>query len=271
MADPKCTRCYGSGSLDTGQTHMGIPIVKPCLCQQARDIIHNLNAAWTGLSQAPKLESTPLLEYVTEDLFITASDDTLRQHLRHVGIRMGWSWGFKVASDADLMVAWLSNAQLVGKEILDPDVASVSSEKASLVDLIEPPALLILRLGVKSARNSAMPEVFLETIRHRQYRQRPTWVVDQPTRRLSLGHLCFSDEVSQALAGWDHLTLGDTLSPPMNVEMLGGAAANLTLTPSPLSIGGMGTPTTTSGGTRTVSIATAEPKKPKFKARKGDR
>lgn len=270
MADPKCPRCYGTGSLDTGKTHMGIPIVTPCTCQMVRDIISNLNRAWTGLANAPKVSESPLLPHAWGNLYITATDEALRVHLRHVGVRMGWSWGLKVVSDADLMVAWLSNAQLVGKEILDPDVASVSSEKATLVDLIEPPDLLVVRLGVKAARNSAMNEVFLETILHRHHINRPIWVVDQPNRRLDVGHMCFSDDVIRALTGWDHIILGDALPPRLQVDLLGGQPSSLQTTP--MSLGGSMGAAGRSTETRTVTMPTAieKPKKQKFN-KKGDR
>lgn len=187
---------------------MGVPVVRPCPCQIAEDLIRNLNRGWGGLSSAQRLEgSSPLLDHVTSNLYITASDEDLRIHLRNTGLRMGPSWAFKVVSDADLMTAWLSTAAMVGKEILDPDSASVSSEKATLVDLIHPPGLLIVRLGVKSARNSAMGEVFLETLQHREYTSRQIWVVDQPDKRYDTSHLSYSPEALSALRGFPYLSL----------------------------------------------------------------
>jgi len=64
----------------------------------------------------------------------------------------------------------------------------------SLVDFIEPPELLVIQLGVKAARNNAMPEVFLETLRHRAFTGKPTWVFDQPDNPFNSNHLCYSEE-----------------------------------------------------------------------------
>lgn len=270
MGDPSCSKCYGTGSVDSGKTHMGIPVVTPCSCQVVRDIVNNLNRAWSGLAHAPKVESSPLMGHAWGDFYITASDEVLRAHLRHVGVRMGWAWGLRVSSDADLMVAWLSNAALVGKEILDPDVAPVSAREASLVDLIDPPDLLVVRLGVKAARNSAMCEVLMETINHRRHQKdKPTWIVDQPTRRLDAGHMCFSDDVIRALTGWPHVTLDDDLPLKIHVEMINGAPSMPQT--APLSLGGsVGVPQRVSE-TRSVALPMATPKKPKFNSRKGDR
>lgn len=208
MLDPKCPYCYGTGAVDLDRTHCGVPTTRPCQCLRAADLTRGMEAAWRGLSRAPRLPfRSHLSGYVGSDLYITSGDDELRAHLRNVAIQMGPQWSYRVLSDADLMVAWLSPASLLGKEILDPDAAEVSSEKATLVDLVEPPGLLILRLGVKNARNGAMPEVLLETLSHRAHVDRPVWVVDQPTRRLNVGHLSYSEEVEQTLATWEHLYL----------------------------------------------------------------
>jgi len=123
-----CKHCFGTGSLDAGVDARGVPLTKSCVCQIARDLVRNLNRGWAGLSSAGKVDGSPLLPFVDKNLYVTATDNTLRSHLRHVGLRASPYWGFKVVTDSDLMTAWLSPAAFVGKEILDPDSASVSSE-----------------------------------------------------------------------------------------------------------------------------------------------
>lgn len=264
MTEVTCPKCFGSGALELERTHLGIPVTTPCTCLLAKDLIRNLNRGWTGLSTAPKIPTSPLKDYTGDFLYLTASDETFRTHLRHVALRMGPWWGFKVVSDSDLMVAWLSNASLVGKEILDPDAASVSSEKATLVDLVEPPDLLIIRMGVKAARNSAMSEVFLEAIQHRRHIEKPLWVVDQPTRRLDPGHMCFSDEVILSLRDWPRLTLGEEAPPGIQVDMMG--TVTTATPPQGISLGS----TTTQSATRRVELPTPREKPRKYQ-NKGDR
>lgn len=266
MTDSVCPKCFGSGALEMERTHMGIPVTRPCQCLIAKDIIRNLNRGWAGLSSAQKIEKSPLSDFLGDNVYVTAGDEVFKQHLRHVAIRMGPSWNFKVVSDSDLMTAWLSPASLLGKEILDPDSASVSSEKATLVDLVEPPDLLVLRLGVKAARNSAMSEVFLEALQHRSHIDKPVWVIDQPTRKLEPGHMCFSDEVVRALSQWHHLTLGAGVSvaPGLRVEQLpGGVPTGLGATPPGFALGTQEVST----ATRRVEMPTPLPPKKKFSKR----
>lgn len=231
MTDKPCDKCYGTGYLDAGTDARGIPLTKPCPCQIARDTVRNVNRAWAGLTSAPRLARSPLSAHTGGNVYVTATDATLRAHLRHVGLRGGPYWFFKVVTDSDLMTAWLSPAALVGKEILDPDAATVSTEKATLVDLVDPPELLVIRLGVKSARNSAMPEVLLESLYHRAHVGKPTWVVDQPTRRFDPSHLAFSEDGLHHVQQWPHVVLDD-LQPGLAIELVTGGADEPQAAPS---------------------------------------
>lgn len=241
-----CDKCYGKGYLDAGTDQRGIPLTRPCPCQIARDTVRNVNRAWSGLTSAPKIDDSPLVLYTEGDVYITASDNTLRAHLRHVGLRRGPYWGFKVVTDSDLMTAWLSPIGLVGKEILDPDAATVSTEKATLVDLVDPPELLIIRLGVKSARNSAMGEVLLEALYHRAHVGKATWVVDQPSRRFDPSHLAFSEDGLHHIQQFPRVVLDD-LPPGLVIEMLSGEKPPANQTGNPVTFQ-MSNPLTLSAG-----------------------
>jgi len=224
-----CPICSGFGSLETGRTHMGLPIMEPCKCVLIKSIYRNLERGWSGLATAPRISSSPLTDYVRQDLYITANDETLRSHLKYVGIRMDVNWSFQVVSDADLMTAWLANVALSGKDIYDFDVSSAagrSLEKLTLLDLVEPPGLLIIRLGVKVARNSAMSEVFQEALTLRDHVNRPTWVVDQPGNRINqisdIPHRCYSPEAVSFLERWEHLVL-DEANLGLKLDMIHGS------------------------------------------------
>lgn len=207
--DPNCERCHGRGALDITPDENGIPRTSRCECVLIWDVIRNVERGLRGLIRAPVLkESSPLTENETKNLWITSNFQTFKSHLRHVAVRQGPDWGFKVVTDADLMVAWLANASRRGENIIDPDVeGQVSQEFLTLVDLIDPPDLLIVRTGVKSARNAAMCEVFLEALTHRAHVEKPTWIVDSPQQPLVEGHLCWSIPVGDFLLEWGRVKL----------------------------------------------------------------
>lgn len=267
-----CDKCFHTGALDVGFTDVGIPITRPCACQIARDIVRNVNRAWANLSSAPRIEESPLSGLTSENVYITASDASLRAHLRHVGLRMGPHWGFKVHTDSDLMTAWLAPVAIAGKEILDPEATAVSTEKATLVDLTEPPELLILRLGVKSARNSAMPEVLLEALYHRAHIGKPVWIVDQPTRLFNPAHIAFGEDALHHITQWKRVAL-DEVPHGLSIELVGSGDGEDDNSVQPTR--NRGNPLTLSAGYSTSSASASattrierpviEPKKKKFK------
>jgi len=101
--------------------------------------------------------------------------------------------------------------------VLDPDVDQmrknqVSGKFMALSDLAVPSKLLIIRLGVKAARNVAMPEVFLEALQLREQEGKPTWITDQPACLLEDGHRAYSGQVDEYLEEWDHYKLKEDKS-----------------------------------------------------------
>jgi len=170
-----------------------------------RDITANVERGMRKIIEAPAIKASQLTEAVEQDVWITAPKPWFTANLRHVAIRMPPTWYFKVVSDADLMTAWLASVALKGKEILDPDAAKVSLTHITVVDLVMPPELLIIRLGIKQARNVATPEVLLEALRHREHAGLPTWVWDTPREMLDNGHICWSPMVAEYLSTWRHM------------------------------------------------------------------
>ena len=209
MLNPACPYCSGTGSIPVDVVS-GPPVHRRCKCLLQAEIIANTERGMKGLSKAGRVKTSPLLKRTEKNLWITAPKNWMLPHLRHVALRQPPSWHFQVITDADMMTAWLATKAIDGLDILDADVrmhaASVSMAKLTLVDLIDPPDLLIICLGVKSARNQAMPEVFLEALAHREHAgDKFTWVWDQPNTPLSPGHLCHSTGVEEFLSDWPHL------------------------------------------------------------------
>jgi hypothetical protein len=198
-----CPSCRGRGV--TPVKGAIPPAVETCRCVLARDIARNVEKAWKGLMKAPRIDSSPLLGYVKSNLWVTARLPAFRSHLRHVAIRQGPRWFFAVESDADLMQAWLAKHALDKIPIFDPDIQAPSSlDKLTLADIAEPPALLIVHLGVKVAANREMANVLEEALSIRYHNDKPTWIFDQPYARLSTGHRCYSDRLIDSLEVWEY-------------------------------------------------------------------
>ena len=191
---------------------MGIPQAVPCECRVLKLLNAQADRAWSGLSDLAVKKKTPLLDRVGKDTIVIADKSSLSSHLRSALWHSKTPNKFvKVVSDATLMSAWLSTLTMSNSEIYDPDFKR-DVKAGSLEDLSEAPDLLIIRLGIKSARNSAMPEVLIEAVELRLHLGKPTWIVTEPDRPLEDGHIAWSRGVDETLDGWDLVPVLSTIS-----------------------------------------------------------
>ncbi len=204
IPNPDCSTCGGSGLVVAAPDPPHPPSYARCECVLRKDILANVERGFKGLSKAAVIEKSPLVGKHSANLWITTGQ-TFYSHLRHIAVRQPATWLFKVISDAELVTAWLATAGLGGGEIIDPDAYTVSTKYMTIPDLVSPPDLVVIRMGVKVARNAAAPEVLAEAINTRFHEGKPTWVWDEPTHPLDAGHLFWSDDVARVLSGWEHI------------------------------------------------------------------
>jgi hypothetical protein len=164
-----------------------------------RDLAANMERGLRGLSSVPMASGSSLSGYLRKNLVVT-SDQIFLSHLKRVVYGQSSSWCFKVTSDAELVTAWLGSIGLQGKDILDPDAYSVSTQYVTIPDLALPPELLIIRMGVKVARNQAASEVLAEAINIRFHESKPTWIWEEPHYPLNPGHMFWSDRLGASLS-----------------------------------------------------------------------
>lgn len=202
-----CPHCGGSGSIPADPNPPHPPTFHRCVCVLQADILANVDRGMKGLPNAPIIPESPLMDLVDRDVILQGAGEVVRANIRHVAVRQPPVWMFKVVSDADLVTAWLSSTVIKGIEIFDADAFAVSTQYLSIPDLVIPPDLLIIRMGVKVARNSAAPEVLAEALRTRQHADRPTWFWEDNLHPIGPGHLFWSDAVGEALAGFARVNL----------------------------------------------------------------
>jgi len=218
-ANPDCPHCEGSGfiygesMLDGGHS-----------CDCTIDFLRrqNMEKIWKSLStvkDVPGLrEQAPLLKLVDRDLWITAKEAVFRAHFKAVCYAKPPMWDARVASDKDLVKAWLNTAYAQGHKIYDTELDHVTVSAMYIDELVEPYDLVVLVLGVKEAPNKETPNVLLEALQTRRHLGKPTWIVDQPQRRLDrVEHRCYSEQLEGMLSHWPHVGLVGA-----SVRVLGG-------------------------------------------------
>jgi len=206
----KCKKCDGVGYTQVDGGYGGMPQAIQCECVIDKALKVQAERAWTNLSIVPVKKKSPLCGKGNTNLLISSSRDMLRVHLRTAFAKMRQpSLFFKVVGDHTLMSAWLGSIHAQGIAVADPDFQR-ELKVYSLEDLAESPNLLVVRLGTKMARNSAMPEVLVETIEMREHLNRPTWLVEEPAKPLEEGHLSWSHTLQEIIQPWTKIRLEGT-------------------------------------------------------------
>jgi hypothetical protein len=119
------------------------------------------------------------------------------------------------------MSAWLASAIVQGMKVLDSEAEVPESvQDMTLLDLADQSPFMIILLGVKRARNVAMPEVLLEALQIRDHKSKVTWVVDQPDMPLNESHLCYSASVMLHLQNWRRLKLTEASVPYQEISLV---------------------------------------------------
>lgn len=221
--DPNCPECRGRGVVPTTLKIGGVEWpgggTQNCKCVFKRDLLANVKRVWKVLLNVESAEDSPLMGMTNQNLWITASSYDFRRHLRFVAFRMGPKWDARVVADSTLVTAWLARHD----DVHDVDVLinrdgfereRPSEHYMTLVDLAVPFDLLIIRLGVKAAKNRETPNVLAEAINEREQQGKPTWIVDSPVKPLAPGHIAYNEEVLEILDGFRRVILTDDRPQP---------------------------------------------------------
>jgi hypothetical protein len=213
-ADPDCPICGGAGFVYPVClfTRPGEKGGRFCNCAMDSLRLVNMDRVWPSLASSreyPRLrEDPPLRHFVKRDLWVTAQVEVFRAHLKALAYTKPTLWDCRVYPDAELITSWLGTAKAEGIKIYDLDAERSTLEAIDLRDLVEPPELVILLLGVKQLPNKESPNSLLEAIGFRQHAGKPTWLVDQPDHRIDHAHHRFySETLEMWLAHWIHVQL----------------------------------------------------------------
>ena len=204
--NPACSRCRGVGDVQIEGVWVH------CVCVARLSKVQRVRACWPPdvLRAAGRNEvrQSALDGRLRENLRIRAERGVLVSHLARAVVASGRIELVRIASDADLVDAWLAN---VG-DLRDGEAVGHRGEQEAryrnVSDLVAPPKLLVLYVGVRAARLADLPDLILEAIQVRQQRGLATWVVDTVDRPLAEGRCpAWREDLAAMLAGWPTVRL----------------------------------------------------------------
>lgn len=213
-ADPNCRICGGVGFVYPAClfTRPGERGGRFCDCTLSALRLVNMERVWPSLGSSKEFpglrDDPPLRHFVQKNLWITAPVPVFRAHLKALAFTKPTLWDCRVYPDAELITSWLGTAKAEGLKIYDLDAERSTLEAIDLRDLVEPPELVILLLGVKQLPNKEAPNALLEALGFRQHAGKPTWLVDQPDHRIDhVHHRFYSETLEMWLSHWMHVQL----------------------------------------------------------------
>jgi len=139
-----------------------------------------------------------------DNLFIKCSWEDFRPHFRLIAQflleRHSFQWHFRFVTDEQIKTVFVGSEAYAAKPKKKRDeVISFNS----LGDLIgESWDLVIIRLGIISYKNVAMPGALKESLRIREVLNKPTWILDDPGKPFEIGHEAYSAELAEYIKIW---------------------------------------------------------------------
>ena len=211
-ADPDCPHCGGTGFI-LGESMLEGGFDCQCMLDALR--VENMEKIWKSLSTAPNIpvlrDAPPLLKLTKHSLWITSPLEIFRAHLKAVCFHKSTLWDAKVRTDAMILDSWFGTLKAQGAKIYDIEIEKSILEAIDIRDLVEPPELCVIVLGIKQLPNKEAPNSLLEAIGYRKHVGKPTWIVDQPDHPIDqMHHRFYSETLDRWLRNkraWPHLHL----------------------------------------------------------------
>jgi hypothetical protein len=192
-----CPHCKNKGFIWVNHFDM-----EKCICSLQESLEQKLHPTLRGITShlsAKKLKKNGIS--IDSDLYLQSPWHKARIFLASAIKERHRTKPFNhnVVADSEILNAWLSPARRESFEGDERD-AQFAQQVATLDDLVRPPDLLIVRLGILGYKNQAMAGILLESIMlRREVERKPTWVIIDPDEPLVEGHRCWSQALVKYL------------------------------------------------------------------------
>ncbi len=189
-----CEKCGGKGYLrikeddeeyNSLKEMYGTDMIAGMASERCECLLEVQFQQWVGgaIYNAEDINETGLLDRLDDDLFIRASHQQFLAHWKRILREQEFTFFWRLVTDSKMRDIFVGN---------DEKFHALSS-------LVRNPELLVIRMGVLSYKNVAMPGLILEALKIRQFEDKPTWVVNDPDNPFKKGHLAWSGELEYFL------------------------------------------------------------------------
>ena len=196
MTEP-CKMCGGTGKILVDEY-----TIRMCICAYAKMLRKHIGDD-IALVKAPK--SSPLfvpngVDRTTENLILQGSWRDVAPHLKWVLSYKGLKFRSRVTDDKEILDVWLNKRCMAQLDKSNPFNYPVI---ATMLELMGPHNdLVIIRFGSLMHPNKAMANVLIEALRQREFKNKPTWLIEEPYMPFGEGHTAWNSNVAAYLEAW---------------------------------------------------------------------
>jgi len=192
----KCPWCDGSGWVIVPTTDAKGDATSgpgPCRCLIWRTIRPRLHGL-RGVKMPPSGELDPKTD---TSMHLIGPWSVLAPHILHAVVRRMWGltleWSFRIITDEDVRTANFADKANLAK----------AKETTGIPDLVEPPDLLVVRVGYLTQKLKDFDTVFLDALKRREKLNSPIWIVedqdDTPLKKCPI----YSPQLEAYMSSWE--------------------------------------------------------------------
>jgi hypothetical protein len=189
-----CAHCQGTGRILIDDITM-----KECVCAFAKAVRTHLG----DIALASVLDESPFFtmdeeggtDLTLQNLLIKSYWEDLVPHLKLVLIRKGLRFKFLVTTDQRILGVYLGKESYAARSKNKRDEVEVYNGLGDLLGADQD--LVIVRLGVQSYKNQALPGILKEALLLRGITRKAIWLLEEPDNKFGPGHIAYNEDVAE--------------------------------------------------------------------------
>ena len=181
-----CRTCSGSGVVEIGERMI------ECECALVRRMAASMPAYVRRADVRKEHLDLPIMGMTRRNALVVASWQDMKAVVKAV-IIANQRMFIKVTSDREIRDVYVGSKSRAAR---GDDEGQIYN---SLEDLMDPPALMVVRMNELSYKNKAAPGALEEAICYRMDREKPTWLFSDLDKPFSLGSHAWSESVAEVI------------------------------------------------------------------------
>jgi len=186
MTETVCKVCRGHGTIDRDGK------IYECQCAFIKRMASTMPSFLRKAEIQPAHLELPVLKAIKRHVMVVAAWPDMKAVIKAAMLKHPHMF-IKITSDREIRDVYVGSKSKAAK---GEDNGSIYN---SLEDLMDPPALMVVRLNELSYKNKAASGALEEAISYRTDRDRPTWLYNDMDKPFTVGSIAYSDSIADLI------------------------------------------------------------------------